>query len=90
MTFLVDAFSEKPEHHFDPLGSGFEEVQRRAEARGEDFAASLTLEARDAFVMTVANEGVGTDFLRPRELLVCQLGMTARSHGARQAAISAV
>lgn len=52
----IDAFGEKSEHHFDPLGIGLEVVERRSEAGGEDLAAGLTLEARDMVVMTVADE----------------------------------
>jgi len=52
----IETFSEKPEHHFDPLEIGFEVVERCTEARCKDFAASLTLEARNVIIMTVANE----------------------------------
>ncbi|MFW5709718.1 MAG: hypothetical protein ACOCX5_05810 [Chloroflexota bacterium] len=52
----IDTLGDKPEHHFDPLEIGFEIVERRAKTRGEDFAASLTLEARDMIMMTVADE----------------------------------
>ncbi len=54
----IDAFNQKQEHPFDLLRGDFEIIQWRAEARGEDFAARLTFETRDAVVMSVADEGM--------------------------------
>lgn len=54
----IDALCDKPEHHFDPCRIGFKIVERGTAARGEDLAASLTLETGNAVVMSVANKGM--------------------------------
>ena len=52
----IDAFSQKPQYPLNTLQTGFEIVERRANARSEHLAARLTLESLDAVMITVANQ----------------------------------
>jgi hypothetical protein len=52
----IDPFGQKPQHHLDAIRTGFQVVQRCADAGGKHLAARLTLETLDAIVPAVTDQ----------------------------------